>query len=42
MITDYDYFAYETMFWQCSTKNYMNEVLFQDNFANNNTYNCVP
>jgi len=23
MITDYQCFAYETMFWQCSTEDYM-------------------
>jgi len=23
MITDYNCFAYETMFWQCSAENYM-------------------
>jgi len=38
MKTDYDCVAYETVFWQCSAKNYMNEVLFQGNFANNTTY----
>jgi len=44
MKTDYDCVAYETVFWQCSAKNYMNEVLFQGNFANNTTYSkgiCV-
>ena len=32
MKTDYDCFVYETMFWQCSTKNYLNEVLCQGNY----------
>ena len=43
MLTDYDCFAYETMFWQCSAERQY-EVLFQSNFANNSTYSwgiCV-
>ena len=40
MIADDDCVAYKTMFWQCSTKNYVNEVLFQGNFANNTTWSC--
>jgi len=35
MITDRDFFAYETMFCHCSIEDY--EVLQQDNFANDNT-----
>jgi len=31
-MTDYDCFAYETIFGQCSTKNYMNEVLFEGDY----------
>jgi len=35
VITECGFFAYLTIFWQCSTKGY--EVLLQGNFANHNT-----